>query len=316
MKKGVLVTGAFGQVGTDLVPVLQKIHGKDNVIAVGHKNLPKDFDGIVEAVDCRDSQAMEGLIKKYNIGEVYHLAALISAIGEKNPSLAWDININSLKIFLDLAVEQKFKLFWSSSMAAMGPTTPVHNTPQRTVLEPITMYGVTKVAGELLCQYYFLKYGVDVRSIRYPGLLSWKHEPHGAGTTEYAVAIFYEGLQKGSYTYFVREDTLLPMMYMDDGIRATIQLMEAPADQITVRTSYNLAAISFTPKELTDEVKKHIPNLSVDYIPDYRQVFADSVPKSIDDSQARKDWGWKHEYDLAKMTVEMIEKLKEKLNIK
>jgi len=198
----------------------------------------------------------------------------------------------------------------------MGPTTPVHNTPQRTVLEPTTMYGVTKVSGELLCQYYYLKYGVDVRSIRYPGLISWKAEPHGAGTSEYAVAVFYDGLLKGSYSYFVREDTVLPMMYMDDAIRGTIQLMDAPADKLTVRTSYNLAAISFTAKELTDEVKKHIPNLSVDYRPDHRQKYADSWPRSIDDSQAREDWGWKHEYDLPKMTVEMIVKLKEKYNIK
>ncbi len=310
MTKKILVTGAFGQIGSELVPALQKKHGSDNVIAVGHHNIPKDFAGIVESVEITDGKAVARLLKKYNIGTIYHLVSLLSAKGEIDPSLTWDINMNGLKSILDYAVEYKLKVFWPSSIAAFGPTTPRVKTPQRTVLEPTTMYGVTKLAGENLCHYYFLKYGVDVRSLRYPGLISWKTPP-GGGTTDFAVAIFYDGLQKGSYECFVRPDTKLPMMYMDDGIAATIKLMESDAGALTVRTSYNVAAISFTAEELAGEINKHI-KVRVIYKPDHRQKIADSWPQSIDDSVARKDWGWKHTYDLSKMTKIMIEELKEK----
>ena len=313
MNKKILVTGAFGQIGTELVPALQEKHGKDNVVALGHHNIPSDFDGILEKAAITDKAALEALVKKYDIGTVYHLVSLLSAKGEIDPAVTWDVNMNGLIHILDFAKEYKLKVFWPSSIAAFGPTTPQDNTPQRTVLEPTTMYGVTKTSGELLAQYYFNKYGVDVRSVRYPGIISWKAEP-GGGTTDYAVAIFYEGLKTGKYEFFVNEQTFLPMMYMDDAVRATISLMDADPDKLTVRTSYNLAAISFSAKELEEEIKKHIP-LVATYKPDHRQKIADSWPNSIDDSTARKDWGWKHEYDLAKMTEVMLENLKKKLNV-
>lgn len=313
MSKKILVTGAFGQIGTELVPALQEKHGKDQVVALGHHNIPSDFDGIVEKAAITDKSAIDKIVKKYDIGTVYHLVSLLSAKGEINPAVTWDVNMNGLIHILDFAKDYDLKVFWPSSIAAFGPTTPRDNTPQRTVLEPTTMYGVTKTSGELLAQYYFNKYGVDVRSVRYPGIISWKAEP-GGGTTDYAVAIFYEGLKTGKYEFFVNEQTVLPMMYMDDAVRATIMLMDADPDKLTVRTSYNLAAISFSAKELEEEIKKHIP-LTATYKPDHRQKIADSWPNSIDDSQARKDWGWKHEYDLPRMTEVMLEKLKLKLKV-
>jgi nucleoside-diphosphate-sugar epimerase len=306
----ILVTGAFGQIGTELVPALQKKFGKDHVIALGNRHVPEDFDGIVERGELPNKALLEELVAKYNVDTIYHLVSLLSATGEQNPDLAWNVNMNGLKDVLDLARDKNLRVFWPSSIAAFGPTTPRDNTPQHTILEPSTMYGVTKLAGELLCQYYFNKYQVDVRSLRYPGIVSWKAEP-GGGTTDYAVAIFYEGLQHGAYTCFVRPDTVLPMMYMDDAVRATIQLMEAPAEKISIRTSYNLAAISFRADELAAEIQKQIP-VEVAYQPDHRQKIADSWPASIDDSQARTDWGWKHEFDLTKMTTVMIENLKQK----
>jgi len=310
MKK-ILVTGAFGQIGSELVPALQKKYGISNVISLGHQNIPVDFEGIIEKGDITNKEELKKIIQKYKIDTVFHLASILSAKGEQNPSLTWEVNIGGLKNILDLSTEFKFKIFWPSSIAVFGPTTPKDNTPQRTILEPTTMYGVTKLAGELLCQYYFLKYGVDVRSVRFPGLISWKAEP-GGGTTDYAVAIFYDALKYGKYQCFVREDTILPMMYMDDAIRSIFEIMEADADKIKIRTSYNLAAISFSAKELEEEIKKHLP-LEVVYLPDERQKIADSWPKSIDDSEARKDWGWQHQFDLAKMTEAMIENLKIKL---
>lgn len=309
MKK-ILVTGAFGQIGSELVPALQQKHGIDNVVAVGHQNIPADFDGVVEKVEITDGKALASLVKKYHIGTIYHLVSLLSAKGEINPPLTWDININGLRHILDLAVEYKLKVFWPSSIAAFGPTTPRVNTPQATVMEPTTMYGVTKLAGEHLCHYYFLKYGVDVRSLRYPGLISWKTPP-GGGTTDFAVAIFYEGLTKGKYECFVRPDTKLPMMYMDDGIAATLKLMEADPKKLTVRTSYNLAATSFTAAQLAREINKHL-TVKVTYKPDHRQKIADSWPQSIGDAVARKDWGWKHRYTLPKMVEIMIRNLKVK----
>lgn len=311
----ILVTGAFGQIGSELVPALMTKYGRENVIAVGHHTIPKDFTGTVEIVaDITDKAALEQLIKKHDIGTVYHLVSLLSAKGEVDPTLTWHINMDGLKHVLDLAVAYKLKVFWPSSIAAFGLTTPRDNTPQRTVLEPTTMYGVTKVAGENLCHYYFRKYGVDVRSIRYPGIISWKAEP-GGGTTDYAVAIFYEGLKTGRYTCFVGPETVLPMMYMDDAVKATMQLMEADPDKLTVRTSYNLAAISFSAVELATEINKYLP-VTVSYEPDHRQKIADSWPKSIDDSTARADWGWSHAFDLSQMTQEMLTQLRGKFGMK
>lgn len=307
----ILVTGAFGQIGSELVPALQAKYGVDNVIAVGNRNVPADFVGVLEKAELPNLEVLEGLITKHQVDTVYHLVSLLSAKGEVDPSFTWHLNMQSLKDVLDLAVKHKLKIFWPSSIAAFGPTTPQDLTPQRTVLEPTTMYGVTKVAGELLCQYYFLKFGVDVRSVRYPGIISYKAEP-GGGTTDYAVAIFYGALQEGKYECFVGPETVLPMMYMDDAVKGTMQLMDADPSTLTVRTSYNLAAISFSAQELATELQKNMP-VEVTYAPDHRQKIADSWPNSIDDSQARKDWGWAHEFDLAKTTTVMLEKLKEKL---
>jgi nucleoside-diphosphate-sugar epimerase len=311
MDKKVLVTGAFGQIGSELVPALQEKYGRDNVVAMGNKTIPEDFDGVLEIADARDKDAISSIIKKYNINTICHLVSLLSVKGEIDPSVTWDINMNGLKNILDLGVEFKLQIFWPSSIAAFGPSTPRENTPQHTVLEPTTIYGVTKYAGEGLCRYYNIKYGLDVRSVRYPGIISWKTPP-GGGTTDYAVAIFYDGLQKGSYECFVRPDTVLPMMYVDDAIKATIDLMEVDSDKVKIRNSYNLTAISFKASELEEELKKYIPNLKVTYKPDNRQRIADSWPKTIDDSEARKDWGWKHEFDLARMTEDMVVNLKKK----
>ncbi|MDD4412542.1 MAG: NAD-dependent epimerase/dehydratase family protein [Patescibacteria group bacterium] len=309
----ILVTGALGQIGSELIPKLREKFGKDNVIAVGHHKEPtEEFkkSGPFEMADCRNKEEIRALIEKYNIDTIYHLVGVLSAVGEKNPNLAWDVNINGLKNILDLAVEYKIeKMFWPSSIAAFGPTTPLENTPQKTVLEPTTIYGVTKVAGELLCQYYFVKYGLDIRSLRYPGIISWKTLP-GGGTTDYAVAIYYDAVQKGSYDCFVKEETTLPMMYMDDAVRATWELMEAKKEKITIRTAYNLAAISFSAKELAENVATYLPDFKCTFTPDERQKIADSWPRSIDDSQARIDWGWQHEFDLDKISIEMIKNLK------
>jgi len=312
MKK-ILVTGALGQIGSELIPELRKKYGKENVVAVGHHKEPSvEFknSGPFENADSRNKEELRALIEKYNIDTIYHLVGVLSAVGEKNPNLAWDVNINGLKNILDLAVEYKIeRLFWPSSIASFGPTTPLFETPQKTILEPTTMYGITKVSGELLCQYYFVKYGLDVRSLRYPGIISWKTPP-GGGTTDYAVAIYYEAVKNGSYDCFVKEDTVLPMMYMDDAVRATLELMDAPKEKILIRTAYNLTAISFSAKELADNVTKYINNFKCTFTPDERQKIADSWPKTIDDRQAREDWGWSHEYDLDKISIEMIKNLK------
>jgi nucleoside-diphosphate-sugar epimerase len=308
----ILVTGPFGQIGSDLVPILQKREGKENVICLGHNNIPSDFDGILEQGDTSNREDMQKLIDKYEITEIYHLASLLSATGEKNPQLAWEVNIHGLKNLLDLAIERKIKIFWPSSIAVFGPTTPRDNTPQQTIIEPTTMYGVTKLTGEALCNYYFLRYGVDVRSLRYPGLIGYKATP-GGGTTDYAVAIFYEALKNGKYECYLKEDTTMPMMYMDDAIKATLDLMKAPKEKIKIRTSYNLAAISFSPKEIATEIKKHIPEFTISYAPDSRQAIADSWPRIIDDSKARGDWGWTYSVDLAEMTKIMLEEIKKKI---
>ncbi|MBI2195847.1 MAG: NAD-dependent epimerase/dehydratase family protein [Candidatus Levybacteria bacterium] len=312
-ERKILVTGAFGQIGSELVPALQQKHGIDHVVTLGHSNVPQDFKGIVETGDTSNKEGLEAIVDRHNIGVVYHLVSLLSARGEENPDLTWDINMGGLKNVLDIARDRNLKVFWPSSIAVFGPTTPRDSTPQHTILEPTTMYGATKVAGENLVRHYVLKQGVDVRSLRYPGLISWKAEP-GGGTTDYAVAIFYDGLRKKEYQCFVSSDTTLPMMYMDDAIRGTIELMEADLDFQNEGkwNSYNMAAISFAAVQLAEELKKHIPDLKVTYKPDHRQAIADSWPKSIDDSVARAEWGWSHEFDLSKMTAIMVEKLREK----
>jgi nucleoside-diphosphate-sugar epimerase len=314
MKK-MLVIGAAGQIGSELVMELRKRYGNDNVVAGIRKTQPNDEvrnSGPLETVDAVNKDEVEKAVRKYGIDSVFHLASLLSAVGEKNPDMAWNVNMNGLKNVLDLAKEQGFKVFWPSSIAAFGPSTPKVRTPQATILEPSTMYGVTKVAGELLCNYYFEKFGVDVRSVRYPGIISYKTLP-GGGTTDYAIEIFYEAIRKGSYKCFLNKDSTLPMMYMPDAMKATMDLMEADKSKVKIRTSYNLAATSFSPEEIYNEIRKHMPGFKITYEPDFRQKIADSWPKSIDDSRARQDWGWKHEYDLPKMTKDMLEKLKAKL---
>jgi nucleoside-diphosphate-sugar epimerase len=308
-----LVTGAFGLVGSDLVPTLQARFGKENVFALGNKTIPEGFDGNLVKGDVTDISSMETIIKDNGITDVYHLAGILSVGSEKDPELAWKVNFGGLKNILDLAKTYKFKVFWPSSIAAFGQTTPKIDTPQHTSLEPTTIYGVAKVAGELICQYYWKRYGVDVRSLRYPGLTGYKAPP-GDGTTEYSVHIFYGLLNEGKYSCFLKEDARLPMMYIDDAIKGTIDLMEAPAENITVRTSYNFGAINFTPKELAAEINKLYPDFICTYDPDpVKQAIAESWPQSIDDSDAKRDWGWKPGIDLAKMTGIMIDGLKQKL---
>lgn len=312
-QKRILVTGAFGQIGSELVLALQQKYGKENIIALDI-NIPDNFDGVSEKFDILDKDRLIACINHYRVQEIYHLVSLLSARGEQDPNLTWKINVDGLKSILDIAVKNKLKVFWPSSIAVFGPTTPRNNTPQKTILEPTTMYGVTKVAGELLCNYYHQKYGLDVRTLRYPGLISYKAEP-GGGTTDYAVAIFYEALKTGQYDCFVSSSTTLPMMYMDDAINGTLKLMDTPKDTITEYKPYNFAAINFRVEELASEINKIIP-ITVTYSPDQRQAIADSWPKSIDDQEARADWGWKHQYNLPAMVSEMIKLLKIKLDIK
>jgi nucleoside-diphosphate-sugar epimerase len=308
----VLVIGAVGQIGTELTMELRRKHGGKNVVASTRKTpFPKEMEqsGPCINFDVQDKDATKKAIKEHGIDTIYQLASLLSATGEKDPDLAFSINLLGLKNTLDAARECGVKkVFWPSSIAAFGPTTPRERTPQRTVLEPTTMYGMTKVAGELLLQYYHQKYGLDTRSVRYPGLISYKAEP-GGGTTDYSVAIFYEAIKHKKYTCFVGPKTTLPMMYMPDAIRGTIELMDAPRERLTVATSYNFAAISFSAEELAAEVARLIPGFSCSYAPDHRQKIADSWPMSIDDSQARHDWGWRHEYGLARMSEDMVKNL-------
>jgi nucleoside-diphosphate-sugar epimerase len=315
--KKLLVTGATGQIGSELTVELRKKHGSDNVVAVGHSRRPSEAllkSGPFESLDASDRQSLEKVIRKYGIDTVYHLAAVLSATGEQNPQLAWNLNLGSLYNVLEIAREQKLnRVFWPSSIAAFGPTSPRVNTPQETILMPNTMYGVTKVAGELLCNYYFLKFGVDVRGLRYPGIISSEVLP-GGGTTDYAVAIFYEAIKEKHYFCFVREDTVLPMMYMPDCIKATMDLMEAAPARVKRHDSYNLAGMSFSAGQLAAEIKKYIPEFRCEYKPDFRQKIADSWPMSIDDSAAQKDWGWKPTYDLAAMTKDMIQKLSKRFS--
>ncbi|HLU16606.1 MAG TPA: NAD-dependent epimerase/dehydratase family protein [Edaphocola sp.] len=307
----ILVIGAGGQIGVELTLALRKKYSNEQVIASDIKDAHPLLQGTGPFVhlDVMDSKAVAELVKSEKITQIYHLAAILSATGERNPLWAWDINMRSLLSILDICVEHKVqKLYWPSSIAVFGNTTPKDDTPQKTIVEPTTVYGISKYAGELWCQYYFNKYGLDVRSLRYPGLISWKVLP-GGGTTDYAIDIYIEALKNKKYECFLSENTYLPMMYMDDAIRATIELMEAPKEAIKNRMSYNLSAMSFAPKEIAEAIKKHIPDFEITYAPDYRQAIADSWPSSIDDSEARKDWGWQHQYDLESMTAEMLKML-------
>ena len=312
MSTKILIIGACGQIGTELTKKLRSIYGVDNVVASDIRKLNIDIvnEGIFEVVNALDYNQIEHLIEQYQITDVYLMAALLSATAEKNPAFAWDLNMNSLFHVLNLAKAKKIqKIFWPSSIAVFGPTTPRINTPQYTIMEPTTVYGISKQTGERWCEYYHNIYGVDVRSIRYPGLISWSTEP-GGGTTDYAVDIYHKALKNSKYECFLSEDTALPMMYMDDAIRATVEIMQAPSESIKIRSSYNLAGVSFTPKEIAAEIKNHIPDFTISYQPDFRQKIADSWPASIDDKAAEQDWNWKHKFDLASMTVEMLENLK------
>jgi nucleoside-diphosphate-sugar epimerase len=315
MKK-ILVTGSTGQIGSELTLALRKKYGGDNVLAAGHKRQPNEEllkSGPFELVDLNNEEVIHKVVKQHDIDTIYHLAAVLSATGETNPQTAWAVNMGSLYNILEVARKQELvRVFWPSSIAAFGSSAPRVNTPQETVLIPQTMYGVTKVAGELLCNYYFTRFGLDVRGVRYPGIISSEVLP-GGGTTDYAVAIFYEAIKNKRYTCFVREDTVLPMMYMPDCIKATMDLMEADPSKVKRHDSYNIAAMSFSAGELTSEIKKFIPEFRCEYKPDFRQRIADSWPMSIDDSVARKDWGWQPMYDLPAMTEDMIERLSKKL---
>ncbi len=308
VKDKILVIGASGQIGVELTLELRRIYGNANVVAsdLREENSLLQGSGPYVSLDVMNKEMLHVQVIRQNITQIYLLAAILSATGEKNPSLAWNLNMGGLLNVLDIAKEENLhKVYWPSSIAVFGPSSPRQNCPQQTIIEPTTVYGISKYAGEFWCNYYNRRYNLDVRSIRYPGLISYKSAP-GGGTTDYAIDIFYEALENRNYTCFLQEDTYLPMMYMPDAIRATIELMEAPADRISVHTSYNVSSLSFSPKEISAEIRKHIPDFSIDYKPDYRQSIADSWPASIDDSVARSDWHWKERYDLASMTRDML----------
>ncbi|HEX6847129.1 MAG TPA: NAD-dependent epimerase/dehydratase family protein [Chitinophagaceae bacterium] len=311
VKEKILVIGASGQIGVELTLALRKIYGNSNVVAsdLREQNPLLEGTGPYVSMDVMNKEMLHVQVIRQGITQIYHLAAILSATGEKNPGLAWNLNMSGLLNVLDIAREEKLhKVYWPSSIAVFGPTSPKKNCPQQTIIEPTTVYGISKYAGEFWCNYFHQRFGVDVRSLRYPGLISYKSPP-GGGTTDYAVEIFHEALEEKKYECFLDENTYLPMMYMPDAIRATIELMEAPSDKISVRTSYNISGMSFSPKEIGAEVKKHIPQFQISYKPDYRQAIANSWPQSIDDSVARQDWGWKEEYNLQAMTSDMIKNL-------
>jgi nucleoside-diphosphate-sugar epimerase len=311
-KEKILVIGASGQIGVELTLALRKIYGNASVVA---SDLREENDllkgtGPYVSLDIMNKEMLHVQVIRQNITQIYLLAAILSATGEKNPNLAWHLNMQGLLNVLDIAREENLhKVYWPSSIAVFGPTSPKKDCPQQTIIEPTTVYGISKYAGEFWCNYYHQRFGVDVRSLRYPGLISYKSAP-GGGTTDYAIEIFHEAVGDKKYTCFLKADTYLPMMYMPDAIRATIELMEAPAEKLSVRTSYNLSAMSFSPEEIGAEIKKSVPDFKLDYSPDYRQAIANSWPQSIDDSVARRDWGWKHEYDISKMTADMLKNLK------
>ena len=314
MKK-ILVIGSLGQIGTELTVELRKMYGTENVVASDIKCITPDCilnEGPFEIVDALNKQQVLDVCKKHDISKIVHLAAILSATGEKNPALAWDVNINGLINVLEIAKDLKMEqVLVPSSIAVFGPTTPIDNTPQDTILHPTTMYGITKVTGELLCDYYVAKFGLDVRGLRYPGIISNEALP-GGGTTDYAVAIYYEAIKNKKYTCFVKEDTMLPMMYMPDCLKATIDLMHADFSKLQHHSDFNVGAMSFTVKEIADSIKKYIPDFEISYEPDFRQKIADSWPNSVDDSAARKEWGWKPSYDLDAMTQDMLKVIGEK----
>lgn len=313
MSENILVIGSNGQIGTELVVNLRGRYGNEAVLAsdIHASDHPLIKAGPFELVNVLDKEALEAIFEKQHPTQVYLLAAILSATGEKHPKMAWDLNMTGLLNVLDLAVKYKTKkVFWPSSIAVFGPHSPRENTPQFCIMDPNTVYGFSKLAGERWCEYYYLKHGLDVRSLRYPGLIGWRSDP-GGGTTDYAVSIFHEALANNKYESFLSAATALPMMYMDDAIRATLELMDAPAYKLSIRSSYNLAGISFTPEQLSTEIKKHLPGFEISYADnDPRQSIADSWPKSIDDTKAQEDWGWKIKYDLAAMTKDMLENLK------
>ena len=312
----IMIIGCSGQIGSELTLELRKIYGNENVFATDIKMAPKDVvkSGPFQILDVMDDKRLIHFVIRNKITQIYHLAAVLSGNAEKLPMQAWDINMQSLLNILDLAreVDDLKKIFWPSSIAVFGPTTPRNLTPQLTVMEPNTVYGISKLAGERWCEYYYNRYGVDVRSIRYPGLISYKTEA-GGGTTDYAVEIFYDAIKKGSYECFLNENTNLPMMFMKDAIKATIDLMEAPASKVKIHSAYNVAGMSFNPADLAGEIKKHIPGFEISYKPDFRQAIADSWPASIDDSVARNEWGLKYDFDIKTLTEAMIEGVSNKL---
>ncbi|MEZ4995555.1 MAG: NAD-dependent epimerase/dehydratase family protein [Saprospiraceae bacterium] len=304
----VLIVGANGQLGSVLATALRSALGENNVVTSDIR-APEKATGPFEILNVMDADQLHGIVKKHGITEIYHLAAILSAKGEENPKMAWDVNMNGLFNVLEVARENQLKLFFPSSIAVFGSHTPRQHTPQETILQPETVYGISKVAGENWCQYYHLKYGVDVRSLRYPGVIGYQSMP-GGGTTDYAVEIFHRAVREEAFTCFLKPDTRLPMIYMPDAIRATLELMHAPADSVKVRTSYNLSSMSFSPAEISREISRYYPELEVSYQPDFRQKIAESWSESIDDSAARADWGWQPEYDLESMTADMIKHLR------
>ena len=311
MSQIILVLGASGQIGSELIEKLRTIYGSTHVVASDIRNGSPSLmnSGPFEIIDATDKEAILTVVKKYNVTQIYLLAAMLSATGEKFPQKAWDLNMTSLLAVLDLAKDKHInQVFWPSSIAVFGSTSPKIHTPQKTIMEPSTVYGISKISGEFWCNYYHEKYGVDVRSLRYPGIISWKTKP-GGGTTDYAVDIFFKALEQGSFECFLSEDTCLPMMYMEDAVHATVQIMQVNANQINIRTSYNLSAMNFTPKELASAIHQHLPNFTMSYKTDYRQAIADSWPDSIDDTKAREDWGWSPKYTLLKMTKDILENL-------
>ena len=312
MSETILILGASGQIGNELTIKLRSIYGNNAVIASDIKEGNEDMmtSGPFEIIDATDQETILKIVKKYGVTQVYLLAAMLSVTAEKMPKKGWDLNMNSLLGVLDLTKDKHIKqVYWPSSIAVFGPTTPKENTPQKTIMEPSTVYGISKLSGEFWCNYYHEKYGVDVRSIRYPGIISWKTKP-GGGTTDYAIDIYFKALENGSYECYLDKDTRLPMMYMDDAVAATVQLMQAKPEDVTLRTAYNLGAIDFTPAEIALEIKKHIPNFKISYKPDFRQDIAASWPSSIDDTAARKDWNWKPIFNLETMTKEMLKSIK------
>jgi nucleoside-diphosphate-sugar epimerase len=312
MNERILILGACGQIGTELTQRLRSIYGNDAVIASDiRKTDSKTINsGPFEILDASNKEAILSVVQKHKVTQVYLLAAMLSATAEKYPDKAWNLNMTSILAVLDLAKEKHIKqVYWPSSIAVFGPTTPKMNTRQKTIMEPSTVYGISKLSGEFWCNYYHQQYGVDVRSLRYPGIISWKTKP-GGGTTDYAVDIYFKAVEDKKFECFLSKDTRLPMMYMNDAVNATISLMQAEKSSIKIRTSYNLSAIDFTPEEISEEIKKHIPDFEITYKPDFRQKIADSWPQSIDDSEARIDWDWQHEFNLETMTKDILDNIK------